>query len=103
MSFGFTLSHLFRGLSSTVRRCIDRENSSECAVKIIDIFSAGSDSNEEAEALTEEYFNEVSILRKLCDEPGHANISELYNVFHDGPISVLLNNIGAVFDPEVTI
>ncbi|PIK53744.1 putative phosphorylase b kinase gamma catalytic chain, skeletal muscle/heart isoform isoform X2 [Apostichopus japonicus] len=70
---------LGKGLSSTVRRCIDRENSSECAVKIIDIFSAGSDSNEEAEALTEEYFNEVSILRKLCDEPGHANIITLFD------------------------
>ncbi|KAJ8042634.1 Phosphorylase b kinase gamma catalytic chain, skeletal muscle/heart isoform [Holothuria leucospilota] len=78
-----------QGISSTVRKCINRETQTECAVKIIDIFAAGSDSNEEVETVTEEYLNEVAILRKLCSEPGHPNIITLHD-FMETPTYLFL-------------
>lgn len=57
-----------------MRRCTHRKTGVQYAVKIIDLQSGKSD--EEASALREEYLNEVAIIKKLSDEPGHPNISK---------------------------
>ena len=57
-----------------MRKCTHRKTGVQYAVKIIDL-EAGS-STEEASAIREEYLNEVAIIKKLSDEPGHPNISK---------------------------
>ena len=56
---------LCRGLSSTVRKCVSRENGVEYAVKIID--------KSQDDAITESITAEVQVLHYL---PKHSNISE---------------------------
>ena len=74
-SFGFThvllLLHPYRGLSSTVRRCVSRETGVDYAVKIID--------KSQDEAITESIAAEMQILNYL---PKHPHISELNQHMH---------------------
>lgn len=62
---------IFSGISSVVRRCIDKETGKEYAAKIIDIGAA--DSNDPQQML-EATRQEINILRQVM---GHAYISEL--------------------------
>lgn len=65
-----TLTFIFSGISSVVRRCIDKETGKEYAAKIIDIGAA--DSNDPQQML-EATRQEINILRQVM---GHAYISE---------------------------
>nr|XP_054749281.1 phosphorylase b kinase gamma catalytic chain, skeletal muscle/heart isoform-like isoform X1 [Lytechinus pictus] len=67
---------LGRGVSSTVRLCCDRITNEEYAVKIIDITGQNHGGDNRAEAIQEEYRNEVLVLNKLI-EGGHPNIINL--------------------------
>lgn len=63
---------IFRGVSSTVRRCIEKETGKEFAAKIIDL-GAGTDSNDaNPSQMLEATRQEISILRQVM---GHPNIS----------------------------
>ncbi|XP_038056714.1 phosphorylase b kinase gamma catalytic chain, liver/testis isoform-like [Patiria miniata] len=64
---------LGRGVSSTVRKCIQRDTGQFYAVKIIDITQT------ESQAVKEEYENEVAILRQLSGPPKHTNIIEMFD------------------------
>lgn len=66
---------IFRGISSVVRRCIDKETGKEYAAKIIDIGAA--DSNDPQQML-EATRQEINILRQVM---GHAYISECHHVW----------------------
>jgi phosphorylase kinase gamma subunit len=55
-----------RGVSSTVRRCIEKETGREFAAKIIDL--AGQDPGD-CEALREATLREISILREVAGHP----------------------------------
>lgn len=63
--------HLYRGISSVVRRCIDKETGKEYAAKIIDL--GASDANDPKQML-DATRQEISILRQVM---GHPYISEL--------------------------
>lgn len=66
------ISSLFRGISSIVRRCIEKETGKEFAVKIIDISGEKSDIYE-ADLTKKDTIREINILR-MCK--GHDNISK---------------------------
>ena len=57
---------VYRGLSSTVRRCVHKDNGKEYAVKIVD--------RSQEDSITESIAIEMQILRTL---PHHKHISEL--------------------------
>lgn len=59
---------MFRGVSSTVRRCIEKETGREYAAKIIDL--SNEDTN--TESIRESTLSEVHILRMVA---GHPHIS----------------------------
>lgn len=63
----------YRGISSIVRRCIEKETGQEFAVKIIDISGEKSDIYE-ADLTKRDTVREINIL-KMCK--GHDNISKL--------------------------
>lgn len=53
----------FRGISSTVRRCIEKETGIEYAAKIIDV------SNETQDGMKDATLQEVQILRRAAGHP----------------------------------
>jgi phosphorylase kinase gamma subunit len=66
-----TFVPIFSGISSVVRRCIEKETGKEYAAKIIDLgASDSSDSNQMLDSTRQE----ISILRQVM---GHPYISEL--------------------------
>lgn len=66
------LNIYYRGISSIVRRCIEKETGREFAVKIIDISGEKSDIYE-ADLTKKDTVREINIL-KMCK--GHDNISK---------------------------
>ncbi|KAK9876005.1 hypothetical protein WA026_011121 [Henosepilachna vigintioctopunctata] len=83
-----------RGISSTVRRCIDKETGKEYAAKIIDL---SSDSSSEMTSL-EATRQEIQILRHVA---GHAYIVELQDVFESPTFIFLVFELcknGELFD-----
>ncbi|XP_022905528.1 phosphorylase b kinase gamma catalytic chain, skeletal muscle/heart isoform isoform X2 [Onthophagus taurus] len=84
---------LGRGISSTVRRCIEKETGKEFAAKIIDV----STDNEGA-ASYEETKQEIQILRQVA---GHPYIIELQDVFESETFIFLVFELcknGELFD-----
>ena len=64
----------FRGISSTVRRCIEKETGIEYAAKIIDISSEPHD-GADLQTMKEATMQEVQILRRVA---GHPYISKFF-------------------------
>ncbi|KAK7871745.1 hypothetical protein R5R35_014017 [Gryllus longicercus] len=88
---------LGRGISSTVRRCIEKETGLEFAAKIIDL---SNDSHEVADGKTmlEATLGEVNILRMVA---GHPYIIELHDVFESNTFVFLVFELcrnGELFD-----
>ncbi|XP_058057108.1 phosphorylase b kinase gamma catalytic chain, liver/testis isoform isoform X2 [Anopheles bellator] len=86
---------LGRGISSTVRRCIEKETGKEFAAKIIDLGAAEmGDSNHMLEATRQE----IQILRQVM---GHKFIIELQDVFESDAFIFLVFELcrqGELFD-----
>ncbi|XP_063707542.1 phosphorylase b kinase gamma catalytic chain, skeletal muscle/heart isoform isoform X2 [Culicoides brevitarsis] len=86
---------LGRGISSVVRRCIDKETGKEYAAKIIDLgIAEGSDSNQMLESTRQE----INILREV---KGHPYIIELQDVFESDAFMFLVFELcrhGELFD-----
>ena len=70
---------IFRGVSSIVRRCVEKETAKEYAVKIIDI-SGEKQESYQAEQIEQDTLREINIL-KMCD--GHKHISK-FQLCHMG-------------------
>ncbi|XP_074641513.1 phosphorylase b kinase gamma catalytic chain, skeletal muscle/heart isoform-like [Tubulanus polymorphus] len=88
---------LGRGVSSTVRRCVDTKTLIEYAVKIIDV-SCERNTNDQATELRQSTKQEVNILR-MC--AGHPNIIELHDVFESSTFIFLVFELckkGELFD-----
>ncbi|KAL5275428.1 PHKG1 family protein [Megaselia abdita] len=89
---------LGRGVSSTVRRCIEKETGKEFAAKIIDL-GAGSDSSDTNPLqMLEATRQEISILRQVL---GHPNIIDLQDVFESDAFFFLVFELcpkGELFD-----
>uniref|UniRef100_A0A182U7A7 phosphorylase kinase n=1 Tax=Anopheles melas TaxID=34690 RepID=A0A182U7A7_9DIPT len=87
--------HRHRGISSTVRRCIEKETGKEFAAKIIDLGAAETgDSNHMLEATRQE----IQILRQVM---GHKFIIELQDVFESDAFIFLVFELcrqGELFD-----
>nr|CAI5823963.1 unnamed protein product [Callosobruchus analis] len=85
---------LGRGISSTVRRCIEKETGKEYAAKIIDLSSEGVNDGSILEATNQE----VHILRHVA---GHPYIIELQDVFESSTFIFLVFELckhGELFD-----
>ncbi|XP_031837694.1 phosphorylase kinase gamma isoform X2 [Nomia melanderi] len=86
---------LGRGISSTVRRCIEKETGVEYAAKIIDI---SNETNEDGNTMKDATLQEVHILRRVA---GHPYIIELHDVFESNTFIFLIFEIcknGELFD-----
>ncbi|XP_048266594.1 phosphorylase b kinase gamma catalytic chain, skeletal muscle/heart isoform isoform X2 [Bombus affinis] len=86
---------LGRGISSTVRRCIEKETGTEYAAKIIDI---SNETNEDGHTMKDATLQEVQILRRVA---GHPYIIELHDVFESSTFIFLIFEIcknGELFD-----
>ncbi|XP_011339425.1 phosphorylase b kinase gamma catalytic chain, skeletal muscle/heart isoform isoform X2 [Ooceraea biroi] len=86
---------LGRGISSTVRRCIEKETGIEYAAKIIDI---SSETNEDGHTMKDATLQEVQILRRVA---GHPYIIELHDVFESSTFIFLIFELcknGELFD-----
>jgi len=84
---------LGRGISSVVRRCIDKETGKEYAAKIIDLGAA-----DETSSIMESTKQEISILREV---KGHPFIIELHDVFESDAFIFLVFELcrnGELFD-----
>jgi len=89
---------LGRGVSSTVRRCVEKETGDEYAVKIIDISEAehGSD-------IMESTHSEIQVLRMV---QGHPYVIELHGVFESETHIFLVFELlrqGELFDYLTTV
>lgn len=62
---------LFRGVSSTVRRCVEKDTGKEYAAKIIDI---SADVDDSSGSLREATLREIAILKLVA---GHPYISKM--------------------------
>ncbi|CAG5076418.1 Similar to Phkg1: Phosphorylase b kinase gamma catalytic chain [Cotesia congregata] len=88
---------LGRGISSTVRRCIEKETGIEYAAKIIDISNETHD-GAEGHTMKEATLQEVNILRRVA---GHRYIIELHDVFESSTFIFLIFELcknGELFD-----
>ncbi|XP_014237039.1 phosphorylase b kinase gamma catalytic chain, skeletal muscle/heart isoform isoform X2 [Trichogramma pretiosum] len=88
---------LGRGISSTVRRCIEKETGIEYAAKIIDISSEPHDGID-THTMKDATMQEVQILRRVS---GHPFIIELHDVFESNTFIFLIFELcknGELFD-----
>ncbi|XP_058799415.1 phosphorylase b kinase gamma catalytic chain, skeletal muscle/heart isoform-like isoform X2 [Phymastichus coffea] len=88
---------LGRGISSTVRRCIEKETGIEYAAKIIDISCEPHDGID-SHTMKDATMQEVQILRRVA---GHPYIIELHDVFESSTFIFLIFELcknGELFD-----
>ncbi|CAH1727814.1 unnamed protein product [Chironomus riparius] len=86
---------LGRGISSVVRRCIDKETGKEYAAKIIDL---GASEHNDCRQMLEATRQEINILRQVM---GHPYIIELQDVFESDAFIFLVFELcrhGELFD-----
>ncbi|CAB3364419.1 Hypothetical predicted protein [Cloeon dipterum] len=89
---------LGRGVSSTVRRCIEKESGREYAAKIIDLST-----DAENVSMQESTIQEIRILRIVA---GHPYIIELHDVFESNTFIFLVFELcknGELFDHLTTV
>ncbi|KAK4877797.1 hypothetical protein RN001_010303 [Aquatica leii] len=90
---------LGKGISSTVRRCIEKETGREYAAKIIDLSTENEDGASSYEAVKQE----ISILRHVA---GHPYIIELQDIFESSTFIFLVFELckhGELFDYLTTV
>ncbi|XP_047005202.1 phosphorylase b kinase gamma catalytic chain, skeletal muscle/heart isoform isoform X3 [Schistocerca americana] len=88
---------LGKGISSTVRRCIEKETGIEYAAKIIDL-SSDSHDGADGKTMLEATLEEIHILRMVS---GHPYIIELHDVFESSTFIFLVFELcknGELFD-----
>lgn len=92
---------LGRGISSTVRRCIEKETGNAFAAKIIDLSNDANDA--EGKSMLDATIQEVNILRMVA---GHPYIIELHDVFESSTFIFLVFELcknGELFDYLTTV
>ncbi|XP_055853985.1 phosphorylase b kinase gamma catalytic chain, skeletal muscle/heart isoform isoform X2 [Episyrphus balteatus] len=94
---------LGRGISSTVRRCIEKETGKEFAAKIIDLGGATEAGESNPLHMLEATRQEISILRQVM---GHPYIIDLQDVFESDAFVFLVFELcpkGELFDYLTTV
>ncbi|XP_071448538.1 phosphorylase b kinase gamma catalytic chain, skeletal muscle/heart isoform isoform X2 [Hetaerina americana] len=92
---------LGRGISSTVRRCIEKETGNAYAAKIIDLSNDPNDA--EGKSMLAATLEEIKILRMVA---GHPYIIELHDVFESSTFIFLVFELcknGELFDYLTTV